>query len=114
MVGPDWRVGVWTFFSIPAGTAAWACLILFGAPDDGGDSIRQIVVLIGAVIALITMGTYLSTACTDPGIVFKHEAARATSTLPEQRHLGGRSSTVVRKRWADLVFWVVRLILAVQ
>lgn len=94
MVGPDWRVGAWTLFSIPAGTAAWACLILFGAPDDGGDAIRQIVVLIGAVIALITMGTYLSTACTDPGIVFKHEAATSRSALPEQRLLGGRSSTV--------------------
>eukprot|EP00904_Undaria_pinnatifida_P002968 jgi/Undpi1/12672/HiC_scaffold_6.g02340.m1 len=94
MVGPDWRVGLWTFLSIPAGTAAWACLILFGAPDDGGDTIRQVVVVIGAVIALITMGTYLSTACTDPGIVFKHEAASVTSSLPEQRFLGGRSSTV--------------------
>lgn len=110
MVGPDWRVGLWTFLSIPAGTAAWACLILFGAPDDGGDTIRQVVVVIGAVIALITMGTYLSTACTDPGIVFKHEAASVTSSLPEQRFLGGRSSTVVRRRRRMLLVAGVHLV----
>eukprot|EP00903_Cladosiphon_okamuranus_P013392 g12480.t1 len=92
MVGPDWRIGAWTFFSIPAGTAGWGCLILFGAPDDGADAIRLVIVMIGAVIAVLTMAFYLCTACTDPGIVFRHLAPTPRpqqQQQQQQQQLGG-------------------------
>ncbi|CAM9751732.1 unnamed protein product [Pylaiella littoralis] len=85
MVGPDWRVGAWTFFSIPTGTVVWGCLILFGAPDDGSDLVRAIIVAIGVGMALLTMVLYLCTACTDPGIAFKHLATAATSAGQQQQ-----------------------------
>lgn len=34
----------------------------------------MMIVIIGVVIAVICMVLYLCTACTDPGIVFKHRA----------------------------------------
>ncbi|CAB1107228.1 unnamed protein product [Ectocarpus sp. CCAP 1310/34] len=95
MVGPDWRVGAWTFVSITAGTVGWGCLIIFGAPDDGADMLRTIIVAIGGGLALVTMAFYLSTACTDPGIVFKHKATPVRGT-PAAGHgpggSGGRSA----------------------
>ncbi|CAM9224757.1 unnamed protein product [Scytosiphon promiscuus] len=99
MVGPHWRIGVWTFLSIPAGTGAWGCLILFGAPDDGADTVRQFVVIIGAAIALVTMAFYLCTACTDPGIVFRHTAPPVTAGLPGQQQRRGGGAVEVRGFW---------------
>ncbi|CAM9767520.1 unnamed protein product [Ectocarpus fasciculatus] len=89
MVGPDWRVGAWTFVSIPSVTVGWGCLIIFGAPDDGADMIRTIIVAIGGGLALVTMAFYLSTACTDPGIVFKHTATPVRGTPAAGRGRGG-------------------------
>lgn len=68
----------------PTGTAGWGCLILFGAPDDGADAVRLVIVMVGVVIALVTMSFYLCTACTDPGIVFKHLAATARPGIGQQ------------------------------
>lgn len=58
--------------------------MILGAPNDGGDSIRGVIVAIGVVLAVIAMVLYLLTACTDPGIVFKHLAQPAPSepTMP--------------------------------
>lgn len=78
------------------GTTAWACLILFGAPDDGADTVRQFVVIVGAAIALVTMALYLCTACTDPGIVFRHLAPPATQSL-QHRHNGDAAVGEVRR-----------------
>lgn len=71
------RVGCW--LNPPPATAGWACLIILGGPDDGGHYARLMIVIIGAVLAVMSMTLYLCTACTDPGIVFKHRARRATS-----------------------------------
>lgn len=82
-----------------AGTIAWGCLILFGAPEDGADTVRQFVVAIGAAIAVVTMALYLCTACTDPGIVFRHMARPAAATAPgHQQHRSG-SAVEVRGVW---------------
>lgn len=67
------------------GTVGWGCLILFGAPDDGADAIRLVIVMVGLVIALLTMVFYLFTACTDPGIVFRHLAATPPLGVVEQQ-----------------------------
>lgn len=75
--------------------AGWACLIIFGAPNDGDDEVRHIIVIVGAVIAFISMASYLSTACTDPGIVFKHMALPVSGTAgPGRGFLGGGGRTV--------------------
>lgn len=98
------------------GTIGWACLILFVVPDNGDDLIAHIIVAIGAVLALIAMATYLSTACTDPGIVFKHMAPPMSGSLPTVGEAAGSFAAGVeggggdpgRGSWGTAV--VVRMI----
>lgn len=71
------------------GTAGWACLIILGAPSDGGEVVRTIIVIIGVVIALVSIALYLCTACTDPGIVFKHTAQPVTASSAMPHAIGG-------------------------
>ena len=59
---------------------------------------RKIIVIVGAVIALISMATYLSTACTDPGIVFKNTAPPMTGDLPGRSSSGNGSRTLAAVR----------------
>lgn len=60
--------------------------------------LRTIIVAIGGGLALVTMAFYLCTACTDPGIVFKHTATpvRGTPAAGQGRGgSGGRSAPLV-------------------
>lgn len=90
-----------------AGTVGWACLILFGAPDDGADTVRLVIVSIGAVIALLAMAFYLCTACTDPGIVFRHLATspRVGPGHHQQQQQWGGGGFGVGSRSAEMVRW---------
>lgn len=88
---------------------AWSCLILFGAPDDSNHETLESIISVGAVLALVAMAMYLSTACTDPGIVFKPVSRPVTGDLPPGgqhrgaagRGSGDRSSAVVVRQSVD-------------
>ncbi|CAN0327733.1 unnamed protein product [Discosporangium mesarthrocarpum] len=93
MVGPDWRVMASTLLTIPFGTTAWACLLLLGGPEEDMGIAPTVIVTVGVTLSIITIFLYLSTACSDPGIVFKATAPPVTGvTTHRPTPLGGRQS----------------------